>query len=314
MWRQTSRGFYVPADVDPSVPEQRILEASVLLPASGALTGWAGCRWRGAGYFDGLEPDGRTSRPVPLAFGPRHNPRRRKGIRPLRDRLDADDVGLVRGTPCATAERSLFDEMRGSDNLREAVVAMDMMAAAELTSISRMRRYSATKARWNGRPQVEAALDLADEDSMSPNETRMRLIWVLDAALPAPLCNRPVFDDRGKLIGIADLLDPVAGVVGEFDGAAHRGARRHRRDVMREDHFRRAGLEYFKIVGLDLADTDLVVSRMLTTRKRAAFLAPAERAWTLTPPDGWYDSPLDEMPLDERLAYLEWLRNAHHTA
>jgi hypothetical protein len=306
-WRQTSRGFHVPASADPTVPEQRILEASVLLPEGGAVTGWAGCRWRGAGYFDGLRPDGRTPAQVPLAVGPRHNPRERQGVRLLRDRLDPGEVTLVRGIPCATAERSLFDEMRAAGGVREAVVAMDMMAAAELTSISRMRRYSGGKAGWNGRPKVEAALDLAVEDSLSPNETRMRLAWVLDAGLPAPMCNQPVFDLRGSLIGIADLLDPVAGVVGEYDGAAHRGARRHRRDVMREDRFRRAGLEYFKVVGPDLAEVDVLVERMVTTRQRAKLLPRSGRSWTLTPPEGWYDSPLEAMTLDERLAHQEWL-------
>ena len=235
--------------------------------------------------------------------------RDRPDISVMRDRLDPGEVTVVRGVPCTTAERALFDDMRDASDVREAAVSMDMMAAAELTSISRMRRYSATKERWNGRPQVEAALDLSDENSMSPNETRMRLIWLLDAGLPAPLCNQPVFDLRGSLIGIADLLDPVAGVVGEYDGAAHRRARRHRRDVMREDLFRRAGLEYFKVVGLDLADVDVVVQRMVTTRARAAFPSPARRAWTLTPPEGWYESPLEAMSLDGRLEYQEWLRN-----
>lgn len=307
-WRQSSRGFHVPADVDASVPEQRILEASVRLPEGGAVTGWAGCRWRGGGYFDGLEADGRTPIPVPLAVGPRHDLRDRPEISVMRDRLDPDDFALVRGMPCAIAERSLFDDMRTASEVREAVVSIEMMAAAELTSIQRMRRYCTERARWNGLPRVCSALDLADEESQSPNETRMRLIWVLDAGLPRPLVNQPVFNLRGDLIGIADLFDPDAGVVGEYDGAAHRGARRHHRDVVREDRFRRAGLEYFKVVGLDLADVGVVVDRMLATRRRARWLPPARRAWTLTPPPGWYESPLESASLDERLAYREWLQ------
>jgi hypothetical protein len=302
-WRRSSRGYYVPCMADDSVPEQRIQEMAVLLPPGGAVTGWAACRWRGAGYFDGLSSDGRSRLPVPLVVGPRHDLRDRSGTIVSRDRLAPDEVTVVRGLPTATPERALFDEMRAADSVRGAVVAMDMMAAAELTSVTRMRRFSAGKAGWNGRPQVRAALDLADENSMSPNETRMRLVWVLDAGLPSPLCNQPVFDPHGNLIGVADLLDPLAGVVGEYDGAAHRGARRHRRDVLREDRFRRAGLEYFKVVGPDLADVDLVVDRMVTTRQRARFPPTSERGWTLTPPEGWYDSPLETMTLDQRLAY-----------
>lgn len=298
----------MPTSADAGTPEQRILEMSVLLPECGAVTGWAACRWRGAGYFDGLKPDGSTPVPVALAVGPRHDLRDQAGMRVTRDRLDPHEASNVRGVRCATPERALFDEMRAAEDVRRSVVSMDMMAAAELTSISRMRAYCAARARWNGLPQVLAALALADEDSMSPSETLMRLIWVLDAKLDPPLVNQSVFDRQGRLLGVADLLDPVAGVVGEYDGAAHRGARRHRRDVMREDRFRRAGLEYFKVVSLDLADVGLVVDRMLTTRARAKFLSPDERSWCLTPPAEWVESPLDGASLDERLAYREWLR------
>ena len=80
----------------------------------------------------------------------------------------------------------------------------------------------------------------------------MRLRWVLDAGLPPPLCNRPLFDLDGNLIGIPDLFDPVAGLVGEYDGADHKDGERHRADVAREERFRDHGLEYFQIVRGDL--------------------------------------------------------------
>lgn len=308
-WRRSSQGFYVPSEVDATVPEQRILEMAVHLPADGAITGWAACRWAGAGYFDGLAADGRAPLPVALAIGPDRDLRDRPGVRLSRDRLPADDVVVRSGLRCTSVERAVFDEMRWASDLREAVVAMDMVAAAELTSIQRLRRHLQGKQGWNGRPQVEQALDLADERSMSPNETRMRLVWVLDAGLPPPLTNQPVFDHRGILLGVADLLDPVAGVVGEYDGAAHRTARRHQRDIGREDRFRRAGLEYFTVVGLDLADVGLVVDRMVAARRRAGFAAPGDRRWTLTAPPGWSDDPLDAMTLDQLLDHQDWLRS-----
>ena len=48
----------------------------------------------------------------------------------------------------------------------------------------------------------------------------MRLVWRLDAGCPWPLCNAPVFDLAGELLGVPDLIDPVHGVYGEYDGAA----------------------------------------------------------------------------------------------
>ena len=56
----------------------------------------------------------------------------------------------------------------------------------------------------------------------------MRLVWVMDAGLPTPLCNEPVFSLDGQLLGYPDLFDPEAGSVGEYDGADHKDGKRHR--------------------------------------------------------------------------------------
>lgn len=298
-WRATSHGYYVSAGVDGSVPEQRIMEQSVRLPAGGVVTGWAGCRLHGASFFDGLQRDGRTPMPVPLATSGR-NIRADQQVMVLRDRLEPAEVTARWGVPCAIAVRALFDAMRTADDVREAVVAMEMMAAAERVSIRRMTSYLRDHTRAGGSPQVTEALDLASEDSRSPNETRMRLVWVLDAGLPAPGVNRPIFDLDGRLLGIADLLDEEAGLVGEFDGADHRGAARHSKDVDREDLFRRHGLEVFRITGPDLQHPGRVVGRMKGARDRARWLPPERRSWTTVPPQWWDPAPsLDEI-LDRR--------------
>jgi hypothetical protein len=302
-WRQTTFGFYVPAWVDARVPEQRILEQSMRLPEGGAVTGWAACRMHGAAFFDGLARDGSTPLPVPLAVGPLGHLRKLAGSTVTRDRLLECEILERHGVRCTRPGRALFDAMRTATDVREATVHMDMMAAARLVSVCQMERYVATHPGWQGVEQVRAALRLASEDSRSPNETRMRLVWVLDAALPRPLVNRPVFDLSGRLLGYPDLFDPVAGVVGEYDGAEHRRAHRHSRDVAREDHFRRAGLEYFTVTGPDLADPLMVVDRMLATRARAKWAAGADRRWTLEPPPDWEP----ERSLDELFAYREMI-------
>jgi len=116
-----------------------------------------------------------------------------------------------------------------------------------------------------------------------------------------------VFTRQGRLLGVADLFDPVAGLVGEFDGADHRGARRHSRDVAREEGFRRAGLEVVTVTGPDLPRRQLVVDRLRSVRARARFLPEHERAWTLVPPPEW-DVP---ETLDEILARRAWMREFH---
>jgi hypothetical protein len=193
--------------------------------------------------------------------------------------------------------------MRMAGDLREATVAMDMMAAAELTSVRRMSDYCAAHARWNGVPLVRAALELANENSRSPSETRMRLVWMLDAGLPMPEVNQPVYDLGGRLLGIADILDVEAGVVGEYDGEEHRNVRRHAHDVAREDILRRHGLEVFRVTGPDMSNRHLVVERMHAARARARWLSPEQRAWTTQDPSS--SEPM--LTLDDLLDHREWL-------
>jgi hypothetical protein len=219
------------------------------------------------------------------------------------DRLDPGHRASRYGIACTTVRRALFDAMRSAPDLREAVVAMDMVAAAELTSIRRVSDFCLTRARWNGVPQVRAALALASEDSLSPNETRMRLVWMLDAGLPMPEVNKPVYDLTGRLLGTADILDLEAGLVGEYDGEEHRHVRRHAHDVGREDSLRGHGLEVFRVTGPDMSDRRLLVERMLGARSRAKWLPPGRRAWTIEAPYGLEPAPT----LDDLLDHRDWL-------
>ncbi len=309
-WRSTSYGFYVPAGVDATIPEQRIMEQSVRLPPGGAVTGWAGLRMRRATFFDGLGPDGRTRFPVPLAVGRGSKVRGDDLVRLSREPLEPDGIESIRGVPCAEVRRSLFDEMRRQRDLREAVVAMDMAAAALLTSVRRMREFWRAHRSWRRSSLVAQALDLASEDSRSPQETRLRLVWILDAGLPQPLVNQPVWDLDGNLLGIADLLDEEAGLVGEFDGADHRSATRHTHDLQRQYAFERHGLEVVRITGLDVPQRARVRERIHFHRARALRLPAERRAWTLVAPAG--REP--RQTLDEYLEEREWNLELHREA
>ena len=309
-WRRTSHGHYVPSWVEPDVPEQRVLEQSVRLPAGGAVTGWAALRLHRAGFFDGLAVDGSTELPVPLAVGPRGKLRGDHKVALSREPLGADEIVVLHGIPCTKVPRALFDEMRRPRDLRSAVVAMDMAAAALLTSIRRMRDYWLDHRSWRRASLVGEALGLASEDSKSPQETRYRLVWVLDAGLPPPLVNQRVWGRDGNLLGIADLLDEEAGLVGEFDGADHRTAAGHTRDLARQLRLERHGLEVCRVTGLDLLDQARVVDRLHFHRDRALRLPVEERAWTTTPPAG-RDR---EQTLDEYLEVREWQEQLNREA
>lgn len=299
-WRKSSYGLYVPSAVDPVVPEQRILEQSARLSQGGAVTGWASLRLHGGNFFDGLAADGSSHLPVPLNPGVFHQLAADERCTISRDRLFSHEITVVQGIPCTVVLRALFDEARYARSIRHAVVALDMAAAAELASLAMVRDYVAEHPAWTGVDQVRQALPLASEESWSPKESQMRLVWVLDAGLPPPVCNRPVFTGEGRYVGRPDLLDLEAGVVGEYDGADHRLRLQHARDVDREERFRRLGLEYFKVTGPDSRTT--VVDRMHSTRSRARFEPPDRRRWTIEPPAWWEPEP----SLDDRIALRLW--------
>ncbi len=303
-WRRTTNGFYVPTAVTDDVVEQRVLEESVRLPPGGAVTGWAAARLHGAAYFDGLGRDGRSRLPVPLVVPSASGLRTLPGSVVGREPLSPAEATRVVGIPVTTPVRALFDEVRRVDDPREAVVALDMAAAAELVSLREMAAYLRGRRSWRRSRRVAWALDLASELSVSPGETRMRLVWVVDAGLPVPLVNQPVWDLGGRLLGVADLLDPVAGLVGEYDGATHRGAHRHANDVRREDLLRRAGLEYVTATGPDLGDRRALAERIRHARGRAP-ASSGPRGWTLEPPEGWWRTDTTA----DRLARRDWLRS-----
>ncbi|MEO6509644.1 MAG: hypothetical protein ABIO16_01550 [Nocardioides sp.] len=282
----------MPSSVDGDVVEQRILEQGSRIPAYGAVTGWASLRWRGATYFDGLGYDGDVL-PVPLIID--------SGIRPdprftqTETQLAPTEWEVLGGLRVATVQRGLFDEVVRIRSVREAAVAISMTAAATLISVRLFRMYVAQRNAWTGVPHARLAVGLARDDCLSPQEHRMVMIWVLDAGFDPPLCNVEVFDRDGRLLGVPDLFDPIAGLVGEYQGEDHKGAAQHRKDVEREERFRDHGLEYFELVGGDVAHRYAAVLRMRNARSRAKFLPPESCAWTLDAPP-WRSRPetLDE--------------------
>jgi hypothetical protein len=302
-WVAVGPGLYVPRE-RPDCVEQRILEQSARLPESGAVTGWAALRWRGATFFDGCEQGGRVTLPVPLVLGV-GNLRKDPASTLSWERLAPSERVLVDGIPMATVQRAVFDEMRRTSGLLHAVTTVEMAAAAGLTCVAFMRLYIACRAAWTGVPLAREAVELASDDSRSPRETWLHWQWKSCGFSPV-LRNQPVFDLDGRLLGYPDLFDPVAGLAGEYDGADHKGRERHRRDVARETCFRDHGLEHFSVVA---GDTETVAwQRMTSARARSKFLPPESCAWTLTPPP-WM--PVPER-LEDRLVRLGMLEELTH--
>jgi hypothetical protein len=290
----------VPANV-PAQTQQRIVEAAPLLPSYGGVTGWAALHWLHCRWFEGLKRDGATPRRVCLATGDIHV-REQPGVAICEEKLDPRDLIVVDGLRITTPLRSVLFEMRYAPSDRLAVVALDMAMFSDAVSTAEVAAYAAAHSSWTGIPQGRDAIPHSDENAWSPQEVLMRLTWTLDAGRPRPLCNVPIFDGSGHHLGTPDLLDPEAGIVGEYDGALHLLGQQRARDVRREHAFRSAGLEYVTMLAADNTDPSDFIGRLRGAYDRAGYAPESRRQWTIAPPPWWIPTltVADRRALDDR--------------
>lgn len=285
-WRSVHHGWYVPSYVESTDPCQRIVEASVLLPRAGGVTGWAALCWLGGRWFDGLDLDGVTELPVALATAGLHA-RPHRGVRMSEERCEPDDLLVVDGLRVTTAVRSTCFAMRHAASDDSAACVLDMAAYNDLVSIDELAAYVGAHRGLTGIPRCRRAIPLADENSWSLRESLMRRVWERQAGFPRPLCNVPVFDRSGALIGTPDLLDPVAGLAGEYEGAVHLAGKQRATDVRREAMFRAAGLEYVAMLSADFTAVENFVTRLQEAYDRAPYAPADQRHWTIERPAWW---------------------------
>lgn len=290
-WRRTSRGLYVRADVDPEPVDQRVVEAAAALPDDwGGVTGWAGLAWAKAAWFDGTPWGGGSAQPVTLAVGGNRWCRPQAGFAVSEERLAWADLIVVDGVRLTTAVRSVCFEMRYAKDERDAAITLSMACYDDVVSIDEVAAYAATIPGWTGIPRCRKGIALGVENAWSPREVGMGHVWQLDAELGPVLHNVPVFSPDGVLLGTPDVIDPVAAVAGDYDGALHLAGKQRSTDVEREDLFRSHGLEHVTMLGGDVADPTRFIGRLRTAYDRAAHIPPSRRRWTIEPPPWWVDT------------------------
>lgn len=281
-WRTTSRGLVVPAHVHPT-PQQRALEASALLREGEAVTGWAALNWAGGAWFTG-SVDGADVRDVPIAA--RRHVVTQAGFHVSQEFLAPGEIAVVDGLPITRALRSVTFEMRHAPTLGDAVVALDMACYSDLVSVAEVAAYVAGLGPVTGIQQARDAVAEGEENSWSPQETRMRGLWVKRAGLARPRCNAPVFTLDGRHVGTPDLIGPELGLVGEYHGSAHLSLAGAATDIKKDAAYRDLGLETVAMVASDWADPDDFVARLQSAARRARGRTAAP-GWTLDPPAWW---------------------------
>lgn len=163
-----------------------------------------------------------------------------------------------------------------------------MAAYDDLVSIEEMAEFLAGQRSWTGIPQARDALTWASESAWSPPEVDMRLLWGPRSGRAMPLANQPVFDvDTGAHVATPDLLDPDAGVSGEYESELHLDRVVRSKDVRRDGELRAYGLESVTMVADDRRDPHHFLARLAGAYERAARTPRRTRRWTIDPPPWW---------------------------
>jgi hypothetical protein len=201
--------------------------------------------------------------------------------------LAADDTVLVDGIRITTPVRTAFDAARTAPSLGDAVVALDMLARGHPDFLNELAAYTAQRRGWAGVPLVRRSVRLASARSRSPGETRLRVFWLVDCGLPPPEVNALVHREDGELLGMVDLLEPVTGTVGEYDGAHHLGVHQRAVDAARDQWLRQVGLHVVRVTQVDLAQ------HRARTRERLVAARSTGRARRGRPrPWYWTEGPM----------------------
>lgn len=309
-WRRTSPGLFVPAEVDASRLDQRIVEAAAGCSAGTAVTGWAALAWLGATWFTGMAADGRSPLPVPIALDDGRTLADRDGVRFSNDWLFDDDVVEVDGLLVTTPLRSVTYEVRRAHTLARGVQVIDLAAGNDLIDLDSLGAYIQRLPCRQGIRLLRRAHPLADENVWSPAESAMRVVW-RGRGHPTPRCNTPVFDLAGRHVMTPDLFDPEHGVAGEYDGAIHLEDDVRRRDLNREEAYRDHGIELVTMMSQDRRDT-ADFERRLDAAYRRARRRGAPRTWTVRQPEWWVDTSTvaarRALTPDQRSRWLRWQR------
>lgn len=305
-WTRTSRGVYRPTELTGITSTQRILDVAERLPRDAVFAGWAAAFLQGVGRLDGL--DDHTMRPiaVPVILPPGLHRGRIDGVRYVQQGSSADrrprlDVRESADLHCTGPVRTAIDLARWAPDTAEAVVSLDAVLQARLTSRDMLLAGVDHFRGSRGMQQARRALVLTTTGVRSSWESRLRMFWILDLGLTPPLVNRAVFDRGGMFLGVPDLFDEEAGLVVEYDGASwrsdrapagHRDVDQHRADNVREELLERAGLIVVRVDKVDLTSMrDRLRRRLLSARADGLRRDRARDRWTLAEPVGWYGLP-----------------------
>jgi hypothetical protein len=155
--------------------------------------------------------------PIELLWNSTHPP---GGIVVRNERIGDDEWTWVGQLPVTTPARTAFDLGRYLKR-GQAVARLDALMRAAPFSVEDVmlltKRYKGAR----GVAKLKAVLPLVDGGAESPQETRLRLLFI-DAGLPKPTTQITIYDECGRYVRTIDMGWEDFMVGAEYDGDQHR--------------------------------------------------------------------------------------------
>jgi hypothetical protein len=237
-------GVYVPAGTALTA-KSRAVAAWLWSGRVGVLAGRSAASLHGAKWLD-------DDAPAQLLHRNRRPP---EGIETWSDRYEDDEVELVRGTQVTTPARTALD-LACRLPIDDAVAAIDALARATRLN---MGDVEVLVQRYAGRREIRrarAALDLVDAGAESPQETRLRLLFIR-AGFPRPETQIAVYDGYGQRVAVLDMGWRNLEIGVDYEGEHHRLNRRvFNNDIRRHDTVTELGWIDLRVT---VEDTDAVI-------------------------------------------------------
>ena len=189
---------------------KRILGAWLWSKRRAVITGVAASALHGAEWVDADIPI-----ELRLSF-----PRPPRGIVARNETLFDDEMMYISDLPVTTPARTAFDLGRHLKR-GQALARLDALMRARPFSIEDVKLLAKRYRGARGIRQLRELLPLVDGGAASPQETRLRLLFI-DNGFPKPTTQIPVFDEWGFLVRTLDMGWEDFMVGAEYDGDQHR--------------------------------------------------------------------------------------------
>lgn len=180
---------------------------------AGVVTGIAASALHGAEWVD-------EDVPIELIYRCTRPPR---SVVARNERIEDDEIVAFGGLRVASGARTAFDLGRYLPR-RHAIARLDALMRARPFSTEELlllaKRYRGAR----GVKRLREGLSLVDGGAASLQETWLRLLYI-DAGLPRPTTQIPIFDENGHLLRTVDMGWEEFKVVSEYDGDQHRTSR-----------------------------------------------------------------------------------------